>query len=109
MDYREINIRIPRFQRFPSWLLPSPGNVIFTLVVVIALFWAQSAGAIPLLAQESTDSSISSISYQGRLADASGNPLTGTYGMIFRLYNASSGGTPSLGGAVDRTQQCRDQ
>jgi hypothetical protein len=33
------------------------------------------------------------ISYQGKLMDASGNPLTGTYTVTFSLYNASTGGT----------------
>lgn len=35
----------------------------------------------------------SCISYQGRLADSAGEPLSGTYDMTFRLYNVSSGGT----------------
>jgi hypothetical protein len=33
------------------------------------------------------------ITYQGKLTDAAGNPLTGTYTVTFRLYNVSSGGT----------------
>ena len=33
-----------------------------------------------------------SISYQGRLADSSGSPLTGTYKMGFKLYDISTGG-----------------
>ena len=31
---------------------------------------------------------------QGRLTDASGNPLDGTYSLTFRLYDVSTGGTP---------------
>ena len=54
-----------------SWL-PSRGSVLFTLLMIGALLWAQSAGAIPLPNPQST------IAYQGRLADADGNPLTGT-------------------------------
>jgi len=34
-----------------------------------------------------------SINYQGRLTDSSGNPLSGTYTMTFRIYEASLGGT----------------
>ncbi len=34
------------------------------------------------------------IPIQGRLTDASGNPLDGTYNITFRLYDVSSGGTP---------------
>ena len=33
------------------------------------------------------------ISYQGRLTNASGNPLTGTHNITFRIYDAASGGT----------------
>ncbi|MFZ6030052.1 MAG: hypothetical protein ACOYYS_20240 [Chloroflexota bacterium] len=33
------------------------------------------------------------MSYQGRLTDASGNPLNGNYAFTFRLYNAETGGT----------------
>lgn len=33
------------------------------------------------------------MSYQGILKDSSGNYLTGTYSMTFKLYNASSGGS----------------
>ena len=36
---------------------------------------------------------VNAIPIQGRLADASGNPLTGNYSIRFRLYDASSGGT----------------
>jgi hypothetical protein len=76
------------------WLLPTPGNVLFTLLVVGALLWAASAGALPLRAPAAAGTSTGTIAYQGRLADANGNPLTGTYNMIFRLYDAASGGTP---------------
>jgi hypothetical protein len=34
-----------------------------------------------------------SITYQGKLTNAAGNPLTGTYTLTFRLYNVSTGGT----------------
>jgi hypothetical protein len=78
-------------------LLPTPGNVLFTLLVIALLFWAQSVGALPLGRPQGfapTSTSTSTIAYQGRLADAAGAPLTGTYNMIFRLYDAASGGTP---------------
>jgi hypothetical protein len=41
----------------------------------------------------------SQISYQGRLADAHGNPMNGTVNMVFQLWNAASGG--QLMGAGD--------
>ncbi len=34
------------------------------------------------------------ISYQGRLTDSDGNPLTGTHTVSFRLYKVASGGSP---------------
>jgi len=34
------------------------------------------------------------INYQGKLADSSGTPVTGTKDIIFRIYDAASGGTP---------------
>jgi hypothetical protein len=75
--------------------LPSPGNVLFTLLMIGLLLWAQSAGAIPLPRMPaSAASSSNTIAYQGRLADAGGAPLTGTYNIIFRLYSAVSGSTP---------------
>jgi hypothetical protein len=81
-------------RRWLRWLLPTPGNVLFTLLVVGALLWAASVGALPLRAPAAAGTSTGTIAYQGRLADANGSPLTGTYNMIFRLYDAASGGTP---------------
>jgi hypothetical protein len=49
----------------------------------------QNAEGVTVAASEVT----SSISYQGRLTDSAGEPLSGTYDMTFRLYNDSIGGT----------------
>ena len=88
----------PRFQgdkrQLARWLLPTPGNVLFTLLVVAGVLWASSAGALPLGAALTSSTSTGTIAHQGRLADADGNPLTDTYNMIFRLYEAASGGVP---------------
>jgi hypothetical protein len=35
----------------------------------------------------------SKISYQGRLTDAAGNPLDGTYSMVLTFFDAETGGT----------------
>jgi len=92
-----VNLDVP-WPSLPAtslrWLLPTPGNALFTLLVVGALLWAASAGALPLRAPAAAGTSTGTIAYQGRLADANGSPLTGTYNMIFRLYDAASGGTP---------------
>lgn len=53
------------------------GMAFLTLLVSIA-----AAGDVPQL-----------VNYQGRLTDASGNPLNGNHNLVFRIYNANSGGT----------------
>ena len=59
------------------------------------LIAAQSVGALPLANPKSAITNPqSTIAYQGRLADADGNPLTDTVNMIFRLYDVASSGTP---------------
>ena len=47
------------------------------------------------------DEVTSEINYQGRLADSSGSPLSGTYTMTFRLYEAATGGTALARGIHD--------
>ncbi len=93
--WRLLRSYMPSFKvRQSAWLrrlLPTPGNVIFTLLLVGGLFWAGTAGAVPLLQGGEL---ISTIPYQGRLADADGAPLTGTYSIAFRLYSAATGGAP---------------
>lgn len=74
-----------------KWL-PSRGNVVFTLLVIGLFFWAQQTGALP--GQAATTSSTNTISYQGRLADAAGDPLTGVYNLEFRIYDVPTGGAP---------------
>jgi hypothetical protein len=76
-----------------SWL-PSKGNVLFTVLMMGTLLWAQSAGAISFGAPISAATSTSGIPYQGRLADKDGAPLTQTVTMIFRLYGGAAGGSP---------------
>ncbi len=75
--------------------LPTPGNILFTMLAIALLIWAQNSGALSLFAAPNAQSaSTSTIAYQGRLADSSGHPLTQTVNMTFRLYAAVSGGAP---------------
>ena len=68
--------------------------MLFTLVVLASLFFAGHAGALPGLAPAGpAGASTGLIAYQGRLADATGTPLTGTYPMTFALYDCADGGT----------------
>jgi len=75
-----------------SWL-PSRGNVLFTLLVAAFLLGAQRVGALNGNAPSPAVTSLSTIPYQGRLTDASGNLLNGTYTMTFNLYNVSANGS----------------
>jgi hypothetical protein len=80
------------YMNWRVWL-PSRGNVLFTTLMVIALVWVQRAGAFPSAAPVVVSTSLSTIPYQGRLADAAGAPITTSVAMIFRLYASASGGT----------------
>jgi len=85
----------PTWQRLARALVPHPGTLVTTLLVVGAVLFAQNVGAGPFKTPALTGTSTTTISYQGRLADASGNPVTSSgLGMVFRLYNADSGGSP---------------
>jgi len=82
----------PGWRRLAQAMTPHPGTLIVTLLVVAGLLWANSAGALPLRAPAAASTSTGTIAYQGRLADADGNPITNTVNMIFRLYDVASGG-----------------
>lgn len=71
-----------------KWLLPNPGTLV--LMVILAL----SAPAIAGPRQAPQATSTSTISYQGRLADPEGNPLTGYFTMEFRIYDDPAVGSP---------------
>ena len=79
--------------RLRAWL-PSRGTILFTLFVAFCLIGTSGVWAAPQSISSLTATSTGSIAYQGRLADASGAPLTGTYIIVFRLYNVASGGSP---------------
>jgi hypothetical protein len=75
--------------------------VILAAVALLVLLWAMGnavAGPPRQGPEGEGDVTIAGtvaekISYQGRLTDAAGNPLDGTYTMRFRLYDAETGGT----------------
>ncbi len=56
-------------------------SLAITIAFVFCLSLALNAAVPPLL------------SYQGRLQDSGGNPLDGTYGMTFTIYDAPTGGS----------------
>jgi hypothetical protein len=86
--------------RLLRWLTPNGG----TLLLVLVLLLTQHAGAGPQAVAHAPGPSATTVNYQGRLADAAGNPLTGIYGMSFALYDAATGGT-LVWGPEDHTVQ----
>ena len=65
-----------------------------SLLVAVSLIGLNRAGALTSAAPAAAPtSSTNTIPYQGRIANASGQAITGTQPMIFRLYNVASGGT----------------
>jgi hypothetical protein len=77
---------------WPDWLRWQLALNIGTVLVVVILLLTVPSLAAPLHAPSAT--STSTISYQGRLADSAGNPLTDKYNMEFRIYDVPAGGTP---------------
>lgn len=85
-----------RLSKWPVWL-PTPGTVGFVLLVMLGLFWATSVGALafPFNAvnqPEITNTSSTTMAYQGYLFDSSGNPLNEAVSITFNLYNVATGG-----------------
>jgi microcystin-dependent protein len=76
------------WSRVVSWLLPNGGSILLVLLLIVT----QSVWARPL--QNTAANSVTTISYQGRLADADGEPLTGVYNMEFRIYAHPTAGEP---------------
>ena len=74
------------------WLVRQMIPNIGTLILVVVLLFTVPSLAAPRGA--ATTTSTSTISYQGRLADSGGNPLTGMYNLEFRIYDVPSVGTP---------------
>ncbi len=72
-------------------LMPLVSQVLLTVIVVVGVLWANSAGALPLPAPRLQAASTETIAYQGRLADNAGAPLDGNYPMTFRLYATAAG------------------
>jgi hypothetical protein len=74
------------------WLLrqltPNLGSVLLVLILLSTF----PGIAAPLGGPSAA--SISTMPYQGRLADASGNPITGKHNMEFRLYDSPVSATP---------------
>jgi len=83
-----------QFAKQFRWL-PTPGTILFTLLLLGGLLLAQNSGSLSLFAAPNAQTaSTGTIAYQGRLADSEGNALTDTVNMSFRLYSTATDGTP---------------
>ena len=77
-------------KKIAKHLIPNFG----TLAILGLFFLAQTVGARPSGSPQSQGPSATMISYQGRLTDADGVPLSGDYQMGFALYDVPTGGSP---------------
>ncbi len=75
--------------------LPTPGSILFTLLIATLILYVQRADALLGLPPPQTSSvtSTTTFPYQGRLHDLESNPITATLPITFRLYATSTGGT----------------
>ncbi len=74
------------------WLARQIMPNIGTLLLIAALLLTQNVWARPAVAPAAPGPSATTVNYQGRLADPSGNPLDGSYGMSFSLWDAATDG-----------------
>lgn len=76
-----------------SLWLPTRGNVLFTLLIALALISTQTVWAKNLnTSAASIGANATTVNYQGRLADTTGSPLNGNYNITFTIFNALEGG-----------------
>lgn len=72
-----------------QWLLPNGGTILVALFLVFTQrVWANTA----LNPENAPGPSATTVNYQGRLANAGGTPQTGTFGMSFSIWDASTNG-----------------
>ena len=72
-----------------SWQrwLPTPGNIIFTMVAIVCTLGIQQLWAM------SANNSVPTLAYQCYLTDSSGTALNGSYQLSFKVYDAPTGGS----------------
>ncbi len=88
---RQIQIR--QAINWSKWL-PTPGNIISTVLIAGLLIFTQQTWANNT--PDSVDApgpSATTINYQGNLTAPNGAPKNGSFDMSFAIYNAASGGT----------------
>lgn len=79
-----------RWQSAVQWFLPNGGTILIVLFLILTQnVWASPSQSTSNIA----GSSATTVNYQGRLADTSGNPKTGTFGMSFAIWDSASDGS----------------
>ena len=85
-------------RRWPLWLKRQLVPNVGTLLLVALLVSSVNVWAKPLLGPTNDPGpSAATVNYQGRLADATGTPLDGTYAMSFALWDSPAGGNLAWG------------
>jgi hypothetical protein len=79
--------------RLIKYLLPNLG----ALIILPLFILAQQVGAAPWRAPAAVPSSTTTVNYQGRLFDNSGDPVNGNVTLVFSLYDQASGGNRKWG------------
>ena len=67
--------------------LPTPGNIIFTMIAIVCTLGIQQLWAM------SANNSVPTLPYQCYLTDSSGTALNGSYQLSFKVYDAPTGGS----------------
>lgn len=89
----------PHHLKAISHWLPTPGNIVFSLIIAGLLILTQQvwAKSEPTATTNSSGPNATTINYQGYLTDASENPRNGNLPMGFSLWDAAVGGTKIWG------------
>jgi len=68
--------------------------IVLTSLALSILVAAGRAAASPMQQPQVEAAAVShTVTYQGQLSDAGGNPLNGSYTLLFELYGAATGGS----------------
>ncbi len=78
-----------RLSRYTRYFIPNIG----TLVLIALMLFVYRVSAAPGSPPTALDATPGTISYQGMLNDAAGQPINGSAGMTFRLYDTPTGAT----------------
>ena len=94
-EWLETRKTLPKQNKaiWQRWL-PTPGNTVFTILILGLLILTQNVWAKPLQsAPNAPGPSATTVNYQGRLANPDGTPVDDDdYGMTFALYDADGAG-----------------